>query len=208
MRNNFFLSVIAYLLCQNAFAQEQEKKWEAGLFAGNYYNLHTQFRQPRNSHSEGIYLQRKIKQKFIAEILLQRGAFSYYTPGFSTFGRGINSKYVDLNLGFTFQYHQKLNASNTVYGGLGLAYSRHYYTEPGYSVFMGQTFQGDYYIYSTQTDHEFRYKDISIPVVLNWKYAFKPSLNLNLRFQHYLQPIRDYELGYGTSLLFGMGYVF
>jgi hypothetical protein len=95
-----------------------------------------------------------------------------------------------------------------VLSGIGVAFTRHSYKEPGYRVSEHEWSSNDIWIMTDPMTYKKQRMELSMPLSLEWKYSLKPRIHLSASLQHYLQPARIFGFGYGTGLSLGLGYRF
>jgi hypothetical protein len=207
MKTTFKSIVFAcvYFVAYLGFSQKVSK-YEVGIKVGNYYNFNYHFRHPRFSNSEAVYISRDYPKSTRLELSFQRGAFQFFTPGFSTFPRGVNSKYTDNTISCQSLKLFKLKKDYNLSFGVGLAYTWHKYIEPGYNVYLINRGSGGLVIWTTEDNIVFKSNSISMPLSVNIHRDFKSKITVRATLQHFLTPHLIENLGYGTSLSLGLGY--
>jgi hypothetical protein len=194
-----------YFIAFLGFSQKVSK-YEVGIKVGNYYNFNYHFRRPRFSNSEAIYVSRDFSKSARLELSFQRGALQFFTPGFSTFPRGVNSTYTDNSISFQSLKLINLKKEYKMSFGVGLAYTWHKYSEPGYNVYFIPNGSGGNAIFTSEDKVYFKSNEISFPLSLNIHREFKSRITVRASLQHFLTPYTIENFGYGTSLSLGMGY--
>ena len=194
-----------YFVAYLGFSQKVSK-YEVGIKVGNYYNFNYHFRHPRFSNSEAVYVSRDFSKSTRLELSFQRGALQFFTPGFSTFPRGVNSNYTDNTISCQSLKLFKLKREYKLSFGIGLAYTWHKYNEPGYNVYLINQGIGGFLIGTSEEKMIYKSNEMSMPLSVNIHREFNSKITLRASLQHYFTPYYRNGFGYGTSLSVGMGY--
>lgn len=202
---NFKILACVYFVALLGYSKDMSK-YEVGIKLGNYYNFNYHFRHPRFSNSEALYLSRDYSNNRRLEFSFQRGSFQFYTPGFSTYPRGVNSNYTDNSITFSGFKFINLNKEYKLSFSFGLAYTWHKYSESGYNVYFITNGNGEKVIFTSEDKMFFKSNELSLPLSVNIHREFKSRLTVRASLQHFLTPYIMDNFGFGTSMSLGIGY--